>query len=177
MNDNKNSIEPKEDDKKNRSNLRLPKNPDIVDKKEIENLLYDMFNLTHVQCNQAINAIIDHIKSSILKKKVVKFIGFGKFSLVVRKGRKARNPLNGEPVIVEKHYAVKFFPSPEMKNEAVNVNKKNKKLPKKNQDDSGIYLTEISASELDKMGPYHVPVEKISIPDLCSTEVMYENKV
>jgi nucleoid DNA-binding protein len=65
--------------------------------------------------DRALTAVIDSIKVSVKKSKVVQLIGFGTFKVVNRKARTGVNPKTGEKIKIAASKSVKFSPGADFK--------------------------------------------------------------
>ena len=59
----------------------------------------------------ALNAVLDTIARSVLRRSLVKFRGFGSFSIKRRRARVVRHPENGSKLFVHESSTMKFRPS------------------------------------------------------------------
>ena len=64
-------------------------------------------------------ALIETVAEAIAEDRRVEFRGFGAFRISERDPRRARNPLTGDEVWVERRYSVRFKPGLKLK-KAVN---------------------------------------------------------
>ncbi len=64
---------------------------------------------------RALSAVIESIKSSVTKSKVVQLIGFGTFKVVNRSARIGVNPKTGEKIKIAASKSVKFSPGSDFK--------------------------------------------------------------
>jgi DNA-binding protein HU-beta len=70
--------------------------------------------LSKAAADRAVDAVLDGIAERLQAGEVVELRGFGRFSTAKRAARKARNPLNGEPVDVPAKTVAKFRPSKQL---------------------------------------------------------------
>lgn len=63
----------------------------------------------------AVDAVFEAIKALVSAGESVTVKGFGTFKAVEKAGRATRNPRTGEQIIISAHKAVKFKPSPDLK--------------------------------------------------------------
>lgn len=68
-------------------------------------------NVTPRQAEHALNAVLDTIARSVRKRSLVKFRGFGTFSVKRRRARMVRHPENGSKLWVHESSTMKFRPS------------------------------------------------------------------
>lgn len=71
--------------------------------------------LTKVQSEIVLDAALEIIQKAVAKGDDVKLVGFGTFSKVQRKARKARNPKTGTPVQIPGSKVPRFKPGKEFK--------------------------------------------------------------
>jgi DNA-binding protein HU-beta len=64
---------------------------------------------------RAVNAVVDGIKSGILKDKKVQIVGFGTFTIRNRKARTGRNPQTGQTIQIKASKTVGFKPGAQLK--------------------------------------------------------------
>ncbi len=65
---------------------------------------------------EVVDTVLDSLKETIKKEKVVQLVGFGSFTVRRRKERKGRNPKTGQPITIKAKNTVSFKPSKELKN-------------------------------------------------------------
>lgn len=68
-------------------------------------------NLTKIDAERAINALVESIQETLLKEGKLTLIGFGTFLVEQREEHPGRNPRTGEVITVAASKAVKFRPS------------------------------------------------------------------
>ncbi len=66
---------------------------------------------------RAVNAVIDGIRTGILKDKKVQIVGFGTFSVRPRKARVGRNPQTGQAIQIKASKTVGFKPGQQLKDQ------------------------------------------------------------
>jgi len=76
-------------------------------------------NITKKDANLVIGHVLNGIKAGLLEDGKVTLVGFGTFSIVQRKARKARNPQTGEAIDVPAKFVPKFKPSKALKDAAL----------------------------------------------------------
>lgn len=74
-------------------------------------------NLTKVQIECTLNALITTITKQVKKGDDVKFVGFGTFTKVKRKARTGRNPQTGATLKLPASWNMKFRVSQEIKSQ------------------------------------------------------------
>lgn len=67
--------------------------------------------VTPRQAERALDAVLDTIARSVLRHSLVKFRGFGSFSIKRRRARVVRHPENGNKLFVHESSTMKFRPS------------------------------------------------------------------
>ena len=92
-----------------------------MNKKNLTNFVAAEENagITKKDANLVIGHVLNGIKSGLLKDGKVTLVGFGTFSIVKRKARKARNPQTGEPINVPEKFVPKFKASKALKEAAL----------------------------------------------------------
>ncbi len=79
--------------------------------------------ISKVQANNALNALLDGITGALRKGGRVTLVGFGTFATSNRKARTGRNPQTGQTIKIAARRVAKFSPGAELKG-AVNKGKK-----------------------------------------------------
>lgn len=69
-----------------------------------------------------VNSFFDLIKAETEQSGLIKFSGFGNFSIKDKSKRKGRNPKNGEIIYISERKVLRFKPSNVLRSE---INKKN----------------------------------------------------
>ncbi|HEK1691799.1 TPA: HU family DNA-binding protein [Pseudomonas putida] len=72
-------------------------------------------DLTKIEAGNAVEALIEAITESLVKKGEVKLVGFGSFTTDVRQVRKGRDPRTGEEIQIKQTTVVKFKPGKGLK--------------------------------------------------------------
>ena len=72
-------------------------------------------DLTMPQAVQVVTVIFNGIKRTLAAREDVVLRGFGKFKIVKRAQRTARNLKTGEPITIAEHDDLRFVPSKELK--------------------------------------------------------------
>lgn len=70
---------------------------------------------TKACAERALEAVLSAIQAGVKKDKKVQLIGFGTFSVAVRKARNGVNPQTGKPIKIAASKTVKFKPSAQFK--------------------------------------------------------------
>ena len=91
-----------------------------INKKFLSQGLTNDFGLSKEAAGLALGGIFDTITYNLELGNEVEIHGFGKFSAVEKKARKARNPATGETIEVPARRSVRFKPSSTLK-DAVNT--------------------------------------------------------
>jgi len=86
-----------------------------MNKKGLTDFVSENAGLTKKDSNALIGVVLDGITEGITTEGKVTLVGFGTFSVVTRKARKARNPKTGEPIDVPEKTVPKFKPSKALK--------------------------------------------------------------
>ena len=86
-----------------------------MNKKDLTNYVAEATNLTKKESGIVIGAVLDGIKEGIETDRKVTLVGFGSFTAVDRKARKARNPQTGDPIDVPAKVVPKFKASKALK--------------------------------------------------------------
>ncbi len=82
-----------------------------MNRKDIILKLVKEAGITTKQATQALNSMIEGIKTALQKGERVTLSGFGSFEVKVRNPRKGRNPKTGEEVAIPSKKRLKFNPS------------------------------------------------------------------
>lgn len=90
-----------------------------MNKKDLTNAVAATCGITKKDANLVTGAVIEGIKDGLLADGKVTLVGFGTFSIVQRKARKARNPQTGEAIDVPAKFVPKFKPSKMLKDRAL----------------------------------------------------------
>ena len=90
-----------------------------MNKQELVDIIASEVDLTKAQANGAIDAFVNAITMALKKKKEVRLIGFGTFSVTKRKATNGRNPRTGEVIKIAASNQPKFKPGKALK-DAVN---------------------------------------------------------
>lgn len=77
-------------------------------KKELIAKVSGMTGLTETQAASATDAVFGTITKELLKGNKVQILGFGTFSVKIRKARKGRNPRTGEEIEIPASVNVHF---------------------------------------------------------------------
>ena len=92
-----------------------------MNKKDLTNFVAaeENANITKKDANLVIGHVMNGIKSGLLEDGKVTLVGFGTFTIVLRKARKARNPQTGAPIDVPAKFVPKFKASKALKDAAL----------------------------------------------------------
>lgn len=80
----------------------------MVHKKDIAEKISDKFRITSVQAGDIVQATLDMIMETIIKKGRLELRNFGVFLIRERKARKARNPKTGEKLLAPSKKVIIF---------------------------------------------------------------------
>jgi DNA-binding protein HU-beta len=90
-----------------------------MNKQDLISKVADAADISKAKAGQAVDAVIDAIKTSLKKGDDVRLVGFGTFSVAQRAATTGRNPRTGEPIKIPASKQPKFKAGKELK-EAVN---------------------------------------------------------
>jgi len=71
--------------------------------------------LTRREAQEAVNALIEAIRTSISRGRAVKIKNFGVFEVVERAARRGVNPADGSPIVIPESKAITFRAARKMK--------------------------------------------------------------
>jgi integration host factor subunit beta len=97
----------------------------LVTKKEMAKAIAEEMRLTQIQAREIVQKVFDGITETLLHEGRIELRNFGVFEVKQRQPRTARNPRNGEKVLVPARMVVTFKPGREMEERAGQL----KKLP------------------------------------------------
>lgn len=83
--------------------------------KLIDQLITSHKNISKTQAREAVESLLELMKSNLENGNNVLLSGFGKFSIKDKRPRKGRNPQTGEKLILEARRVVSFKPSGKLK--------------------------------------------------------------
>ncbi len=87
-----------------------------MNKDDLSKAVYEAHGgMAFADAQKIVAAILDTIKSHLVRGEKVLLSGFGCFRVVVRRDRKGINPKTGAPIIIQGRKAVRFKPSKYMK--------------------------------------------------------------
>ena len=86
-----------------------------MSKKDLIDAVASHAEITKEKAGHAVDAILDHIKTSMKKGDEVRIPDFGTFKVAKRKAREGRNPATGEPLKIAAAKVPKFTPSKGLK--------------------------------------------------------------
>jgi len=81
----------------------------------VDKLFKSHANMSKIQAREAVESLLEIIKSNLEKGDNVLLSGFGKFNVKDKHPRKGRNPQTGEELILEARRVVTFRPSFKLK--------------------------------------------------------------
>jgi len=90
-----------------------------VNKQDLVAKVASAADISKSKASDAVDAVIDSIKSSLKKGDDVRLVGFGTFSVAKRAATTGRNPRTGEPIKIPASKQPKFKAGKDLK-EAVN---------------------------------------------------------
>ncbi|QSR87842.1 HU family DNA-binding protein [Methylacidiphilum caldifontis] len=70
---------------------------------------------TKALAEKSVDAVINGLKTGVLKNGIVQLIGFGTFRVITRKARTGVNPKTGEKIKIKASKTVRFSPGKELK--------------------------------------------------------------
>jgi DNA-binding protein HU-beta len=77
-------------------------------KADLVDVIADGADLSKTKAEEAINLLLEAIKTSVANGNAVQLVGFGSFALVARAARMGRNPKTGEAIKIAASKTVKF---------------------------------------------------------------------
>ena len=77
-------------------------------KADLVDVIADGADLSKTKAEEAINLLLEAIKTSVANGKTVQLVGFGSFALGARAARMGRNPKTGEALKIAASKTVKF---------------------------------------------------------------------
>ena len=86
-----------------------------IRKKELVNAVAAKTGMNQQYTSTVIERFMSEIIAELARGNRLEFRDFGVFEPVLRKGKKARNPKTGQPIVVQPHMAVRFKMGREMK--------------------------------------------------------------
>lgn len=86
-----------------------------MNKKDLTNFVAEATNLTKKDSGIVIGAVLEGLAQGLIEDRKVTLVGFGSFTAVDRKARKARNPKTGEAIDVPAKVVPKFKASKALK--------------------------------------------------------------
>ena len=78
-------------------------------KADLVDVIADGADLSKTKAEEAINLLLDAIKTSVANGNTVQLVGFGSFALGARAARMGRNPKTGEAIKIAASKTVKFL--------------------------------------------------------------------
>lgn len=82
-----------------------------MDKRELIKITSTETGMSKTDVQKVINVVLGTVLSTIKKEEPVRLMGFGTFSVQVRKERKGFDPWEKKPIVIPERKVVKFFPS------------------------------------------------------------------
>jgi integration host factor subunit alpha len=86
-------------------------------KQEIIDQICEKTTMTRKECESAVEATFEIIKSLLESGNDIKISGFGKWSVKHKKERNGRNPKTGESMAIAARRVITFKPSSKLKDE------------------------------------------------------------
>ena len=77
-------------------------------KADLVDVITDGADLSKTKAEEAINLLLEAIKTSVANGNTVQLVGFGSFALGARAARMGRNPKTGEAIKIAASKTVKF---------------------------------------------------------------------
>ena len=87
-----------------------------MNKSELISHVADASGITKAQATDAVNAVLDGIANTLQNGEEVRLLGFGNFSVNLRKARQGRNPATGATIQIPEKKQAKFKPSKDLTN-------------------------------------------------------------
>ncbi len=84
-------------------------------KEHIVNRIWDNLDITRTEAAEAVDILIDTLKTCLKEEEKLKFGGFGVFEVRHRKARMGRNPKTGKPAEIKEGKTIKFKPGKPLK--------------------------------------------------------------
>lgn len=84
-------------------------------KKDLIELYVKKENITFKQAKEEVNLLLQTLKESIVREKIVKFKGVGTFEAFEKKPRYLQNPQTKEKMLIQPQPTVKFILSKKLK--------------------------------------------------------------
>lgn len=86
-----------------------------ISKSEFTSELSQRTGLTKKNSSEVVQAFLDIVKDELAKGNEIRFIGFGKFSVVDREERKGHNPQTGKEITIPAHKVIAFHAGKDLK--------------------------------------------------------------
>lgn len=86
-----------------------------MNKKDFTEKMAERLNITKAEAARVTDAFLAELTLSFTESGGVNFLGFGKFEVKNRAGRKGKNPRTGEEVIIPPYKAAHFAPGKRLK--------------------------------------------------------------
>lgn len=79
-----------------------------MNKNELIDYIADSADLTKADAGRALDGFVEAVTKSLKKKKDVRLVGFGTFTVIKRKATEGRNPQTGEKIKIPAMNVPKF---------------------------------------------------------------------
>jgi DNA-binding protein HU-beta len=86
-----------------------------MSKKDLIDAVAKECELTKEKANVVVDAVLDHIRSTMKRGEEVRIPDFGTFKVAMRKAREGRNPATGQTIKIAAALVPKFTPSKGLK--------------------------------------------------------------
>ncbi|HHB79293.1 MAG TPA: HU family DNA-binding protein [Saprospiraceae bacterium] len=87
-----------------------------MNKSELIGHVAEASGITKAQATDAVNAVLDGISNTLQSGGEVRLLGFGNFSVNLRKARQGRNPATGATIQIPEKKQAKFKASKDLTN-------------------------------------------------------------
>ncbi len=84
---------------------------ETVVKADLVDHVYERVGFTRSEALNAVEVILEEIKSALGRGENVRIVGFASFNLRHKNARRARNPKTGEPITIQPRTVLTFKPS------------------------------------------------------------------
>ena len=93
-------------------------------KADLTDLVFEKVGLNKREADDMVDAFFEEIRSTLVRKEIVKLSGFGNFEIRDKKQRPGRNPKTGDECLVTARRVVSFHPSQKLKGLVLQSDKK-----------------------------------------------------
>ena len=93
-------------------------------KANLTDLVFEKVGLNKREADDMVDAFFEEIRSTLVRKEIVKLSGFGNFEIRDKKQRPGRNPKTGDECLVTARRVVSFHPSQKLKGLVLQSDKK-----------------------------------------------------